>query len=157
MRDTKNFVLKTSPRTYEAMAFLREKGAEPVVVKNFFSESIETYSLKSRLVSAAKTVKNYAIAYCTDKNSYARVAAAQAADELLTITGVDASFVALEQEKGRVNISARSLGKINVQTVMEQLGGGGHQTMAAAQVDCLNFSDCCNIIAEAIQKAKEKQ
>lgn len=157
MLDTKNFVLKTSPRTYEAMAFLREKGAEPVVVKNFFSESIETYSLKSRLVSAAKTVKNYAIAYCTDKNSYARVAAAQAADELLTITGVDASFVALEQEKGRVNISARSLGKINVQTVMEQLGGGGHQTMAAAQVDCLNFSDCCNIIAEAIQKAKEKQ
>ncbi|MGN0173613.1 MAG: DHH family phosphoesterase [Acutalibacteraceae bacterium] len=157
MLDTKNFVLRTSARTFEASAYLREKGADPVVAKDFFAENIETYSLKSALVSSAKTIKNYAIAYCTDKNSYARVASAQAADELLTIKGIDASFVATEQEKGKVNISARSLGKVNVQTIMEQLGGGGHQTMAAAQVECMNFSDCCSLIAEAIQKAKENE
>lgn len=157
MLDTKNLVLRTTPRTFEATAYLREKGADPVQVKEFFSESMETYALKSTIVSSAKTIKNYAVAYCTEHSASARIAAAQAADELLTIKGVEASFVAVSQGKGKANISARSFGKVNVQLIMEQLGGGGHQTMAAAQVDCSGFNDCLEIVSGAIAKAKEKE
>lgn len=155
--DTKNLVLRTSPRTFEASAYLREKGAEPVQVKEFFSETMETYALKSTIVSSAKTIKNFAVAYCTERDAYARIAAAQAADELLTIKGVEASFVAVAQGKGKANISARSFGKVNVQVVMELLGGGGHQTMAAAQVDCSSFNDCLELVSGAMKKAKEKE
>ena len=154
--DTKNLVLRTSPRTFEATAYLREKGADPVLVKEFFSETIETYSLKSKIVSSAKTIKNYAVAYCDSKESFARIAAAQAADELLSIKGVEASFVVLSG-KDKSNISARSFGKVNVQLIMEQLGGGGHQTMAAAQVECTDFEECLTLIKEAVKQAKEKE
>lgn len=157
MLDTKNLVLRTTPRTFEATAYLREKGADPVQVKEFFSESMETYALKSTIVSSAKTFKNYAVAYCTEHSASARIAAAQAADELLTIKGVEASFVAVAQGKGIANISARSFGKVNVQLIMEQLGGGGHQTMAAAQVECSSFNDCLELVSGAIKKAKEKE
>ncbi len=155
MLDTKNLLLRTTARTFETTAFLREKGADPVVVKEFFAETMETYSLKSEIVSSAKTIKNYAVAFCDNKSSFARISAAQAADELLTIKDVEASFVALTQDKGMVNISARSFGKVNVQVVMEVLGGGGHQTMAAAQVECSNFEDLVEIVSTAMKKAKE--
>ena len=110
-----------------------------------------------RYVSSAKTVKNFAVAFCDEKSAYARIAAAQAADELLSIKGVEASFVALVQDKNKVNISARSYGKVNVQVIMEILGGGGHQTMAAAQVECSGFEQLLDIISSAIKKAKEKE
>ncbi len=155
MLDTKNLLLRTTARTFESTAYLREKGADPVIVKEFFAETMETYSLKSDIVSSAKTMKNYAVAFCDKKDSFARIAAAQAADELLTIKGVDASFVALVQEKGKVNISARSHGKVNVQVVMELLGGGGHQTMAAAQVECSNLEELIGIVSDAVKRAKE--
>ena len=155
--DTKQLVLRTSPRTFEATAYLRERGADPVQVKEFFAETMETYSLKSKIVSSAKTVKNFAVAFCDEKSAYARIAAAQAADELLSIKGVEASFVALVQDKNKVNISARSYGKVNVQVIMEILGGGGHQTMAAAQVECSGFEQLLDIISLAIKKAKEKE
>lgn len=153
MLDTKNFVLKTSSKTFEALSFLREKGADPVLAKSFFSESIDSYSLKSDIVSSAKIYKNYAFAYCDDKNDYARISSAQAADELLGITGVDASFVATVQSDSLMNISARSYGKVNVQLIMEQLGGGGHQTMAAAQVAYESKEDFYKLIIESIAKA----
>lgn len=155
MLDTKNFILKTTARTFESTAYLREKGAEPVTVKEFFSETMDTYSLKSTIVSSARVTKNYAMAYCTEHDSSARIAAAQAADELLTIKGVEVSFVAVAMGKGIVNISARSYGKVNVQTVMEKLGGGGHQTMAAAQVKCSGFEEFCNIIIDVMQNDKD--
>jgi len=155
MLDTKNLLLRTTARTFESTAYLREKGADPVVVKEFFAETMETYSLKSEIVSSAKTIKNYAVAFCDNKSSFARIAAAQAADELLTIKGVEVSFVALVQEKGKVNISARSFGKVNVQFVMELLGGGGHQTMAAAQVECSNLEELIEIVSDAVKRAKE--
>lgn len=155
MLDTKNFVLRTSARTFEATAYLREKGADPVIAKEFFADTLETYTLKSSIVSSAKTFKNYAVAFCNSRAPYARVAAAQAADELLTITGVEAAFVGVLQEKGVTNISARSFGKVNVQMVMEYLGGGGHQTMAAAQVECDTFESCYEKVSEAMKKAKE--
>ncbi len=156
MLDTKNFILKTSSRTFEALGFLREKGADPVLAKGFFSQTIDTYTLKSKIVSSAKIIKNYAISYCEEKSGFARIASAQAADELLGITGVDASFVAMVQDDGKLNISARSFGKVNVQLVMEQLGGGGHQTMAAAQVECEDKENYYKLIADAYAKAKTK-
>ncbi len=156
MLDTKNFVLKTSARTFEALGFLREKGADPVLAKGFFAQTIDTYALKSKIVSSAKTIKNYAVSFCEEKSENARLASAQAADELLGISGVEASFVAMTQDDGKLNISARSYGKVNVQLVMEQLGGGGHQTMAAAQVECEDKESFYKLIAEAYAAAKAK-
>lgn len=153
MLDTKNFVLKTTAKTFEALSFLSEKGADPVLAKSFFSESIESYSLKSDIVSSAKIYKNYAFAYCDDENDYARISSAQAADELLGITGVDASFVATAKKGSEMNISARSYGKVNVQLIMEQLGGGGHRTMAAAQVDYEDKEGFYKLILDSIAKA----
>lgn len=133
MLDTKNFVLKTGVRTFEAAAFLRRKGADTVEVKRMFSDSIDTYKAKYQMVSGAEIFNSCAIA-CADENCPdVRVASAQAADELLGIQGVNASFV-MYPTQGMVSISARSLGAINVQVIMEALGGGGHQTMAGAQL-----------------------
>ncbi len=157
MLDTKHLVLRTSSRTFAAASHLREKGADPVLVREFFDESMDTYTLKSKIVSSAKVIRNYACAYCEESSSHSRIAAAQAADELLSITGVDVSFVAIVTEKNQVNISARSLGKVNVQTIMEHLGGGGHQTMAAAQVECSSAEEFYSIIADAQTAAQEKQ
>lgn len=134
MLDTKNFVLRTGVRTFEAAAFLRSKGADTVEVKRLFSNSISTYKTKYKLVSEAEIFNSYAIACAEEETSDIRVAAAQAADELLGIEHVMASFVMFPTGK-TINISARSLGDVNVQVLMEKMGGGGHQTMAAAQLE----------------------
>ena len=138
--DTKNFVLKTGVRTFEAAAFLRRKGADTVEVKRMFSNSIDTYKAKYQMVSGAEIFNNCAIASADEKSPDIRVAAAQAADELLGIEDVDASFV-MYPSPGQINISARSLGAINVQVIMEKLGGGGHQTMAAAQLKDITMEE----------------
>ena len=133
MLDTKNFVLKTGVRTFEAAAYLRKKGANTLTVKEMFSDSIDTYREKVDIVCRAKIYRGCAVS-TADKITYdIRLAAAQAADELLTLQGVNASFVIFE-DSGKMNISARSYGRVNVQIIMENLGGGGHQTMAAAQL-----------------------
>ena len=135
MLDTKNFVLRTGVRTFEAAAFLRSNGADTVEVKRLFSNSIETYKIKYKLVSEAEIISNCAISYIDGDNiPDIRIASAQAADELLGIDGVKASFVMYKTGK-TINISARSLGDLNVQVIMEALGGGGHQTMAACQLE----------------------
>lgn len=134
MLDTKNFVLKTGVRTFEAAAYLRQRGADTVEVKRLFSNSIDSYKAKYQLVSNAEIYHQCAIACADTVPSNVRVTAAQAADELLGLQDVRASFVVYPAD-GNINISARSLGDINVQLVMEQLGGGGHQTMAGAQIE----------------------
>ncbi len=134
MLDTKNFVMRTGVRTFEAAAFLRKLGADTVAVRNLFSSTIETYQQKSRLVSNSEIYQNCAIASSEVKSDELRIAAPQAADELLGISGVSASFV-LFNLNGVINISARSLGTFNVQVIMEELGGGGHQTMAGVQLE----------------------
>lgn len=133
MLDTKNFVLKTGVRTFEAAAYLRKKGANTLTVKNLFSDSIDTYKEKVEIVCRAHIYKNCAVSTTTLQTDDIRLASAQAADEMLTLQGVDASFVIFGTNE-MMNISARSYGKINVQIIMEKLGGGGHQTMAAAQL-----------------------
>ena len=136
MLDTKNFVMQTGVHTFEVAAFLRERGADPIAVKTLFAESLEAYQHRSSLVSEAKLAGRYAVTMATEELPDIRVIASQAADELLGVEGVDASFV-LYPSGGQMCISARSLGKVNVQVIMEQLGGGGHQIMAATQrTDC---------------------
>ncbi len=151
MLDTKNFVLKTGVRTFEAAAFLKRKGADTVEVKKFFSDSFSTYRERAALVSNADIIKNSAVTYTTKMSKYTRLACAQAADELLTIQGVSASYV-IYPSKGAISISARSLGDVNVQLVMEQLGGGGHQTMAGVQIKDAEVISVRRQLLDVIQK-----
>jgi len=134
MLDTRNFVIKTGVRTFEAAAYLRRIGADTVEVRKLFASSMDSYQRKTRVVSSAEVYKNCAIAVCDFVSDDLRLIAPQAADELLGISGVSASFV-LYEENDIINISARSMGALNVQVIMEKLGGGGHLTMAAAQVE----------------------
>ncbi len=154
MLDTKNFVLKTGVRTFEAAAYLRRKGADTVTVKRMFSDSIDAYKAKYQIVSNARMVGSFAVAATEAEFPDIRVSAAQAADELLSIQGVDASFV-IFPAGGVVNISARSLGEVNVQLIMEALGGGGHLTMAGAQLAGLSVPQAQEKLVAVIQAAQK--
>ncbi len=133
MLDTKNFVLKTGVRTFEASAYLKRRGADTVEVKKLFANSLDTYKERSQLVAGAEVYKGCAIACSNWEFPNIRIAAAQAADELLSIQNVRASFV-IFRANNDINISARSLGDVNVQVLLEEFGGGGHLTMAGAQI-----------------------
>lgn len=133
MLDTKNFVMRTGAGTFEAAAYLKRMGADSIEVKKLFANSIETYHQKSVIINSAEIYHKCAIASTREQFSNIRVAASQAADDMLGITNVAASFVMYESNS-TVNISARSLGAVNVQVIMEALGGGGHHTMAACQL-----------------------
>ncbi len=149
MLDTKNFVMRTGVRTFEAAAYLRKNGADTVRVKSLFTSSIESYKKKSQLISSAEIVNRCAVAAAEKESGDIRVIAPQAADELLGIRNVDASFV-IYKTGNTINISARSLGMINVQVIMESLGGGGHQTMAAAQLENVSIEQAKKMLYEAI-------
>lgn len=154
MLDTKNFILRTGVRTFEASAYLRSLGADPVEVKKMFAGSINEYKEKSELVGSAKIYLNCAISGGRPEGAVSRIAAAQAADELLNIEGVDASFV-MFMTGDTVNISARSLGAVNVQLIMEQLGGGGHMTMAAAQIKGEGYEEVLKKLVGAIERLRK--
>jgi c-di-AMP phosphodiesterase-like protein len=155
MLDTRNFVLRTGIRTFEASAYLRRRGADPVAVKKLFSDSIDVYKERSKLVSNAEFYDRFAIATANEGEKVSRVAASQAADELLNIENVDASFVLFTSEKG-INISARSLGKVNVQVIMEALGGGGHHTMAATQMENVNIMQAKACLIDLLDQSTRK-
>ena len=152
--DTKNFVMRTGVRTFEAAAYLRSMNADTVAVKQLFSNSMQTQKAKSEVVTNAATYKNCAVGVVDFDVDNIRIVASQAADELLNIDGVLASFV-LFQTGTTINISARSYGDMNVQIVMEFLGGGGHQTMAAAQLEDETFEGALKRLSVAIDKANE--
>lgn len=150
MLDTKNFTIKTGVRTFEAAAFLRKLGADTVNVKGLFANTIENYRQKAALVSKADIYKRCAIASTTVYSPDMRLVASQAADELLGIENVDASFVYYKSSNEEIYVSARSLGALNVQLVMEYLGGGGHQTMAAAQLKGISVEEAGRRVKKAI-------
>ncbi len=152
MLDTKNFVMRTGVRTFEAAAFLKKLGADTVAVKLLFSGSIDLYRRKSQIVASAEVYSNCAIAEADFESDDIRLAAPQAADELLSITNVYASFV-IYRTGNTVNISSRSLGAVNVQVIMEKLGGGGHQTMAATQIENISVEDAKEKLKTAIDEA----
>ncbi len=145
MLDTKNFVMRAGARTFEAAAYLKKLGADTVAVKRLFADSLETYREKSILIQSAKLFHGCAIAATDSTAPELRLAAPQAADELLGIVGVKASFVVYRMDN-LCYISARSMDSFNVQLIMEAIGGGGHQTMAGAQLDVS--------IDEAVSKIK---
>jgi len=149
--DTKNFVMRTGVRTFEAAAYLRKMGADTVEVKLMFSGSMSTYQKRTKLVSSASIYRRCAIAGARDTNSEIKIVAPQTADELLNIEGVDASFVMYDYG-GEISISARSLGKINVQLIMEKMGGGGHQTMAGTQLKGETLENTAHMLEKAIDE-----
>lgn len=155
MLDTKNFVLKTGARTFEAAAYLRRRGADTVSVKRMFSDSLEAYKAKYRIIANAELFDRFAVASAEKEFPDIRIASAQAADELLSIQGVEASFV-IFPAGGVINISARSLGDVNVQLIMETLGGGGHLTMAGAQLSGLTVAQSREKLIQAIREFTEK-
>ena len=132
--DTKNFSLKTGIRTFEAAAYLKRKGADSSAVKRLFSNSLDSYKLRCKIIEKCDIVECCAVACAESCEGDLKIACAQAADELLNIKNVKASFV-IFKNNGIINMSARSMGDINVQVIMEKFGGGGHQTMAAAQLN----------------------
>ena len=156
MLDTRDFTLHTGVRTFEAAAALRRYGAETERVRQLFDVSMVEYNAKADLVEKAQMYKNCAISVSGEVPPEARVAIAQAANDLLTIQNVEASFVAVQVGAG-VNISARSLGAVNVQVIMESLGGGGHQTMAAAQLKHITPEAARARIQNAIDQYRESQ
>lgn len=135
--DTKNFAFKTGTKTFEAAAYLRRHGADTIRVKMLFQNSLENFRQKAEAVANAKIFNgNMAISVTKTNIENPQLLAAQTSDELLNIMGIEASFVLCHHDEG-IAISARSLGNINVQVIMEKLGGGGHQTVSGAQ-----FNDC---------------
>lgn len=150
--DTKNFIMRTGVRTFEAAAYLRKLGADTVTVKKLFSSTIESYKRRTQIVSSADIHNRCAIASTELKSDDIRLISPQAADDLLSISGVDASFV-VYRTGDTVNISARSLGGMNVQVIMERLGGGGHQTMAAAQIKDVSVSEAVDRLKNAIDES----
>jgi c-di-AMP phosphodiesterase-like protein len=151
MLDTKNFVLRTGVRTFEAAAWLRRMGADTVEVRKMFASSMEAYQQKASFIATAQIYQRCAIAVSDEIFDDIKVVAAQAADELTTIANMDASFVIFLYGE-EVNVSARSLGAINVQLIMEKLGGGGHQTMAAAQFANTDVETVRRKVMEAIDE-----
>lgn len=135
--DTNRFAVKTGVRTFEAAAWLRRAGADTTEVKRFFQTDLDSFKVRAKAIAAADfRDEGIAVSVCEGCNEEAQVINSQVADELLTIKGIKASFVAGRNLKGETVVSARSLGEINVQVIMEKLGGGGHLTTAGAQVSC---------------------
>jgi len=155
MLDTKSFVMRTGVRTFEAAAYLRKMGADTVAVRSLFANSMESYHEKTKLVAAAEVYERCAIATNDSPIENIKVVAPQAADELLGIAGVDAAFV-IYMNNGMACFSARSLGAMNVQIVMEKLGGGGHQTMAGAQIEGMSLTEAKEALINAIDQHRKE-
>ncbi|MEE0797207.1 MAG: DHH family phosphoesterase [Anaerovoracaceae bacterium] len=134
--DTNGFAVKTGVRTFEAAAWLRRQGADPSEVSRFFQEDRDSFMIKAEALSNADFHENGIMtSVCGRSHPDEQVICAQVADQLLTVKGARASFVAGVNGEGRTVVSARSLGDVNVQLIMEKFNGGGHLTTAAAQVD----------------------
>lgn len=134
--DTKNFSLRTGARTFEAASFLRRNGADSMMIQRLLKEDLEEFIRKAEIIKHAEVLyEHVAIAVTESGRKYSQLLIAQSADTLLNMTDILASFVIGERQDGLIGISARSLGHMNVQVVMERMGGGGHLTNAAAQLE----------------------
>ncbi|MBN1069378.1 DHH family phosphoesterase [Clostridium botulinum] len=147
--DTKGFLFKTGVRTFEAASFLRKSGADTIEIKKIFSDDLENYLLIAETIKSAEVNDNIAIAICP--KNVDTVIVAKAADELLNISGINVSFV-LAQINNDIYISGRSAGDINVQIVLETLGGGGHMNIAGAKISDAKIEDVVYDLKEAIKK-----
>jgi len=149
--DTKSFTLRTGARTFDAASYLRAHGADTVLVQRFLKEDVDTYIKRSKLIENVHFYQgSIAIAKGTHDKYYDQVLIAQKADTLLTMEGVSASFVISYRSENMIGLSARSLGEINVQIIMESLGGGGHLTNAATQMTGVTIEDAEEMLIAAI-------
>ena len=157
MIDTNNFMIKTGVRTFEAAAFLRRSGADVTRVRKLFREDAQGYKAKADAVSQAEIYKQYfAISICTaDDLPSPTIIGAQAANELLNIRGIKASFV-LTDYQGKIYISARSIDEVNVQLIMERMGGGGHLNTAACQMEGTGIIEAIGVLKRTIDSMLEK-
>ncbi|HSI66189.1 MAG TPA: DHH family phosphoesterase [Planococcus sp. (in: firmicutes)] len=154
--DTKSFTLRTGARTFEAASYLRANGADTVLVQRLLKEDMETYIERAKIVETVELVYNgIAIAKGERGRVYSPVLIAQTADILLTMKDVNASFVIAERVEGGIGISARSLGEVNVQLIMENLGGGGHLTNAATQIKDATMDEAIEQLKNALHEHYE--
>ena len=149
--DTKSFTLRTGARTFEAASYLRTNGADTVLVQQLLKEDINTYIERSKIIQTVEFLyPGIAVAHGQENKTYDSVLIAQTADILLTVKDVSASFVVAHRPDGLIGISARSLGDFNVQLVMEKLGGGGHLTNAACQLNVDTIEHAITLLNDAI-------
>ena len=156
MIDTNNFMNKTGVRTFEAAAFLRRSGADITLVRKMFRDDMESYRAKAQIISSAEVYHNkYAIARGENLTIESpTIIGAQAANELLDINEVKASFV-LTTYNGRIYVSARSIDEVNVQIIMERLGGGGHMNASGAQFDHTDMDEAVADLKQVIDDVIE--
>ncbi len=156
MIDTNNFLNKTGVRTFEAAAFLKRNGADVTRIRKAFRSDMDEYRLKALAISQVEIyLEHYAITYLPENNEEnPTIVGAQVANELLNIIGVQASFVVSEYNN-KIYVSARSIDEVNVQVVMERLGGGGHLSSAGTQFEDINVSEAINKIKETLKTMKE--
>lgn len=154
--DTKSFTLRTGARTFDAASYLRSHGADTVLVQKFLKEDINTYIKRAKIIENVYFLRDGIVISKGKEDVYCdQVLIAQAADTLLTMDGVSASFVISKKTDHTVGISARSLGEINVQVIMEQLEGGGHLTNAATQLYDVTVDEAENMLTNAINEYLE--
>ncbi len=149
MLDTRNFIIRAGVRTFEAAAFLKSRGANTVECKKLFSNDMDVFRHRNAIIDQAETYSQCAVSCFSDEVKNIRLVTSQAADEMINIDGVKAAFVIYDNGNS-INISGRSYGEINVQLVMEHLGGGGHQTMAACQLEDITIDEAKSKLYKAI-------
>ncbi|NWN93519.1 MAG: DHH family phosphoesterase, partial [Bacillus sp. (in: Bacteria)] len=154
--DTKSFTLRTGSRTFDAASYLRAQGADTVLVQKFLKEDLRSYIQRAKLVETVKFPLNgIAVAKGKNETIYSPVLMAQAADTILMMNGVDASFVIGRRSENEVGISARSLGSVNVQIIMETLDGGGHLSNAATQMKNITVDEAEEKLIQVIEEYME--
>ena len=156
MVDTKNFTFKTGVRTFEAAAYLRKNNIDIIKVKKWFQSDLESYNVISDIVKSTEVIRDtIGIAEYNEEDDNANLICAKAADELLTISDISVSFV-IGKVKDKVYISGRSIGDINVQIILEKMGGGGHSTVAGAQIENVSIAEAKEQLKAAINEYFEQ-
>lgn len=156
--DTKSFALRTGSRTFDAASYLRIKGADPTLTQQFLKEDLQTFVKRSKLIENASIYDDsIAIVRAQDDVHYSHIMVAQAADTLLTMDNIKATFVIARLNEEQIAISARSLGDVNVQVIMEQLHGGGHLTNAATQLKDISTDEAEVLLRDIITQNKANE
>ena len=161
MLDTKNFTSRVTSRTFDVASYLRTRGSDSIAIQEIAATDFEEYREVNELIlQGHKLGSDILIAQAKDSMSYDTVVISKAADAMLGMSGIEASFVLAKNTQGFISISARSRSKINVQRIMEELGGGGHFNLAAAQIENMSLSEAGEKLTQLVldeQKEKEKE
>jgi c-di-AMP phosphodiesterase-like protein len=156
--DTKSFTLRAGTRTFDAASYLRSAGADGLLIQELMKENVDSYMQRNYLISRVTLLnKTMALSAGEDDVVYDSVTTAQAADSLLNMTGIDASFVITLRDDGAVGVSARSVGDFNVQVIMEEMGGGGHLSNAATQIKDQSVSQVKDKLIAILTRTEDEE